>query len=97
MIESGESLYTIARRYNVTAQAIVQANGMGSPDKIFVGQKVIIPGLKAKPATAQGATQVASIAPVEGAPKPLKQGISKEDAEKLKKEIEEAGGTCEIK
>jgi murein DD-endopeptidase MepM/ murein hydrolase activator NlpD len=56
----------------VTAQAIVQANGMGSPDKIFVGQKVIIPGLKAKPATAQGATQVASIAPVEGAPKPAK-------------------------
>ena len=34
---------------------------------------------------------------VEGVPKPLKQGISKEDAEKLKKEIEEAGGTCEIK
>ncbi|HUG94388.1 MAG TPA: 50S ribosomal protein L7/L12 [Planctomycetaceae bacterium] len=34
---------------------------------------------------------------VEGVPKPLKQGISKEDAEKLKKEIEEAGGTCQIK
>ena len=34
---------------------------------------------------------------VEGVPKPLKQGISKEDADKLKKEIEEAGGTCEIK
>ena len=63
VIESGESLYTIARRYNVTAQAIVQANGMGSPDKIFVGQKVIIPGLTGKAAPA--ATQVASIAPVE--------------------------------
>ena len=70
VIESGESLYTIARRYNVTAQAIVQANGMGSPDKIFVGQKIIIPGLKAKPAPA--ATQVASIAPVETTPKPAK-------------------------
>ncbi|MGH7128856.1 MAG: 50S ribosomal protein L7/L12 [Planctomycetaceae bacterium] len=34
---------------------------------------------------------------VEGAPKPVKQGISKEDAEKLKKEIEEAGGTVEVK
>ena len=61
VIESGESLYTIARRYNVTAQAIVQANGMGSPDKIFVGQKIIIPGLTAKTAP----TQVASIEPVE--------------------------------
>ncbi len=63
VIESGESLYTIARRYNVTAQSIVQANGMGSPDKIFVGQKVIIPGMTAKSAPAP--TQVASIAPVE--------------------------------
>jgi murein DD-endopeptidase MepM/ murein hydrolase activator NlpD len=44
VIESGESLYTIARRYDVTAQAIVQANGLSSPDKIYVGQKVIIPG-----------------------------------------------------
>jgi murein DD-endopeptidase MepM/ murein hydrolase activator NlpD len=66
VIESGESLYTIARRYDVTAQAIVQANGMSSPDKIFVGQRVIIPGradlLAAKgPAT----TKLASIAPVE--------------------------------
>src|SRR5436190_17744543 len=70
VIESGESLYTIARRYNVTAQAIVQANGMGSPDKIFVGQKVIIPGMTAK--TASASTEVASIAPVDGAPTPAK-------------------------
>lgn len=34
---------------------------------------------------------------VEGAPKPVKQGVSKEDAEKLKKAIEEAGGQVEIK
>ena len=34
---------------------------------------------------------------VEGAPKPVKEGISKEDAEKLKKEIEAVGGSCEIK
>ncbi|MEO2019600.1 MAG: 50S ribosomal protein L7/L12 [Fuerstiella sp.] len=34
---------------------------------------------------------------VEGAPKAIKEGISKEDAEKLKEEIEGAGGSCEIK
>lgn len=34
---------------------------------------------------------------VEGAPKPLKEGISKEDAEALVKEIEGAGGTAELK
>lgn len=46
VIESGESLYSIARKYNVTAQAIVQGNGFSSPDKIFVGQKIMIPGMK---------------------------------------------------
>ena len=34
---------------------------------------------------------------VEEAPKPLKEGVSKEDAEKLKEEVEGAGGTVEIK
>ena len=34
---------------------------------------------------------------VEGAPKPLKQGVSKEDAEKLKAELEEAGGKVSVK
>ena len=34
---------------------------------------------------------------VEAAPKVIKTGISKDDAEKLKKEIEEAGGTVKIK
>ena len=34
---------------------------------------------------------------VEGAPKAVKEGLSKEDAEKLKEEIEGAGGSCELK
>ena len=34
---------------------------------------------------------------VEGAPKPVKEGVNKEEAEKLKKQIEEAGGTVELK
>ena len=34
---------------------------------------------------------------VEGAPKPVKEGLSKEDAEKLKKELEEQGATVELK
>ncbi len=33
---------------------------------------------------------------VEGVPSPVKQGISKEDAEKAKKELEEVGATVEI-
>ncbi|WP_265570154.1 50S ribosomal protein L7/L12 [Sphingomicrobium nitratireducens] len=34
---------------------------------------------------------------VEGAPKPLKEGASKAEAEEIKKKIEEAGGTVELK
>ncbi len=34
---------------------------------------------------------------VEGAPKPVKEGVNKEDAEKLKKQLEEAGATVELK
>jgi len=34
---------------------------------------------------------------VEGVPKPVKEGVSKEDAATMKKKIEEAGGTVEVK
>ena len=34
---------------------------------------------------------------VEGAPKTVKEGLQKDEAEKLKKEIEEQGGTVELK
>lgn len=69
-IASGESLYTIARRYDVTTQALVQANGLSSPDKIVVGQKVIIPGRADLLATkAPAPVQVASTNPA-AAPAP---------------------------
>jgi large subunit ribosomal protein L7/L12 len=34
---------------------------------------------------------------VDGAPKPLKEGVSKEDAENLKKQLTEAGAEVEVK
>jgi large subunit ribosomal protein L7/L12 len=34
---------------------------------------------------------------VDGAPKVVKEGLNKDDAEKLKKELEEAGATVELK
>jgi large subunit ribosomal protein L7/L12 len=34
---------------------------------------------------------------VEGAPKPVKEGVSKEEAEAIKKKFEEAGATVEVK
>ena len=34
---------------------------------------------------------------VEGAPKPIKEGVPKDQAEEIKKKIEEAGGSVELK
>ena len=34
---------------------------------------------------------------VEAAPKPVKEGVSKDEAEKFKKQLEEAGATVEVK
>ncbi len=34
---------------------------------------------------------------VEGAPAPLKEGVSKDEAEDMKKQLEEAGATVEVK
>ncbi len=45
--------------------------------------------------TQLGLTEAKSL--VEAAPKAVKEGISKAEAEEIKKKIEEAGGTVEIK
>jgi large subunit ribosomal protein L7/L12 len=34
---------------------------------------------------------------VEAAPKPVKEGVNKDEAEKIKKQLEEAGATVEVK
>jgi large subunit ribosomal protein L7/L12 len=45
--------------------------------------------------TQLGLTEAKSL--VEAAPKAIKEGVSKTEAEEIKKKIEEAGGTVEIK
>ncbi|TNE37603.1 MAG: 50S ribosomal protein L7/L12 [Sphingomonadales bacterium] len=45
--------------------------------------------------TGLGLTEAKAL--VEGAPKPVKEGVSKAEAEELKKKLEEAGATVELK
>ncbi len=45
--------------------------------------------------TGLGLTEAKAL--VEGAPKAVKEGVSKAEAEELKKKLEEAGGTVELK
>ncbi len=42
-VAAGETLFAIARRYGVTIQAIVNANQLANPDRLSVGQELIIP------------------------------------------------------
>jgi LysM repeat protein len=43
VVQQGETLSEIARNYGVTAEALVQANGLDNPNAISVGQALVIP------------------------------------------------------
>jgi len=42
-VQSGDTLFSIARRFGVTIQAIVQANNLANPNALSVGQELVIP------------------------------------------------------
>ncbi len=44
IVQRGETMFSIARRYGVTVDAISHANGLPDPRKIYVGQRLTIPG-----------------------------------------------------
>ena len=43
VVAAGENLSRIAAAYGSTVKAIVEANGLGTPDQLQVGQKLFIP------------------------------------------------------
>ncbi|MDR7402697.1 MAG: LysM peptidoglycan-binding domain-containing M23 family metallopeptidase [Armatimonadota bacterium] len=43
VVRPGDTLWSIARRYGVTVEAIVRANGLSDPHRIYVGQRLAIP------------------------------------------------------
>lgn len=45
VIQAGDTLFSVARRYHTTWQTLVQINGMLSPDIVHVGQVVQAPSL----------------------------------------------------
>jgi LysM repeat protein len=42
-VQPGENLFRIALRYGTTMQAIMAANGMTDPNRVYVGQRLVIP------------------------------------------------------
>jgi spore germination protein len=43
-VRPGDTVFRIAQTYGVTPQALAQANGLTDPDRIIVGQSLVIPG-----------------------------------------------------
>jgi LysM repeat protein len=44
-VKAGESIQSIARQYGVSAEAIIQANGISDANLIQVGEELLIPGV----------------------------------------------------
>ena len=108
VLELSELLKAFEEKFDVTAAAPVAAAAAPAAaadaedeqtefDVILTGfgDKKIAVIKVVRGATALGLKEAKDL--VEGAPKPIKEGISKEDAEKLKEEVEAAGGSVEIK
>ena len=55
VVERGENLTRIARRYGVTVDDIVAANAIANPRLIFAGQRFVIPGVAVASAVATAA------------------------------------------
>lgn len=65
-VQPGESLGTIARKYQVTVGELAAANNITDPAKIRAGQQLVIPGFRAvnaRPATASQPAQPAAETP----------------------------------
>ena len=47
VVKPGDSVYKIAKRYGTTMQAIILANNLRNPDRIYPGEILYIPGASA--------------------------------------------------
>jgi LysM repeat protein len=69
-IRRGETLSEIASRYNLTVQAIVQANSLDNPNRIVTGQSLVIPGSSSAPSGAQPTSPPPAAAGPTNTPRP---------------------------
>ncbi|SOB86603.1 LSU ribosomal protein L12P [Sphingomonas guangdongensis] len=110
VLEAAELSKLLEEKWGVSAAAAVAApaaggGGAAAPaveektefDVILTGDggKKINVIKEVRAITALGLTEAKTL--VESAPKAVKEGVSKDEAEKIKKQLEEAGATVEIK
>ena len=111
VLELSERIKALEEEFGVSATAVAAAApAAGGPAADGAGEEesgtvdVVLTGAGEKKigvikvvraATGLGLKEAKAL--VDEAPKPVKEGVDREEADKLKAEIEEAGGTAEIK
>ena len=113
VLELSERIKALEEEFGVSATAMAAAAPAGAPaagdgdgaaaeeqtafDVVLTaaGDKKIQVIKAVRAATGLGLKEAKAL--VDGAPKPVKEGIEREEAEKLKGELEEAGGEVELK
>ncbi len=109
LVEAAELKKALEEEFGVTAAAPVMMAGAAAPaaaavveektefDVILsvVGDKKINVIKVVRAHTGLGLKEAKDL--VDSAPKPVKEGVSKDEAEKIKKELEENGATVELK
>ena len=112
VLELSERIKALEDEFGVSATAVAAAapaagpagdgaaaedEGPGTFDVVLTGpgDKKIQVIKVVRAATGLGLKEAKAL--VDEAPKPIKEGVEKEEAEKLKTELEEAGGSVELK
>jgi large subunit ribosomal protein L7/L12 len=111
VLELSERIKALEEEFGVSATAVAapapaggpgdgapaEDEGPGTFDVVLTGpgDKKIQVIKVVRAATGLGLKEAKAL--VDEAPKPIKEGLEKEEAEKLKSEIEEAGGSVELK
>ncbi|NOZ90672.1 MAG: 50S ribosomal protein L7/L12 [Epsilonproteobacteria bacterium] len=106
VLELSELVKEFEEKFGVSAQATVVAAGGGAAEAVEEQTEfdVVLTDAGAKKINAikvvraiTGLGLKEAKAAVEDVPTTLKEGISKDEAEEIKKQIEEAGASCELK
>ena len=111
VLELSERIKALEEEFGVSAQAAVAAapaggggDGGGAAAEEQTAFDVVLTGAGDKKiqvikvvraATGLGLKEAKAL--VDEAPKPVKEGVEREEADKLKAELEEAGGSVEVK
>jgi large subunit ribosomal protein L7/L12 len=112
MLDISDLVKSLEEKYGITAAAAMPMAMAGGPTAgeakpaaeekteftvvlAAIGDKKINVIKAVREVTSLGLKEAKDL--VEGAPKPVKEGVNKEEAEAIKKKFEEAGATVEIK